>query len=166
LQRAVDHFRAKKVIVVSGYRPSSVGSFHQSGHALDFLLDGVRNEALVAFCRTLEDTGCGYYPNSSFVHMDVRPGGTGHPYWIDSSGPGERAHYVSSWPPPRNEAEYDHDRAALAASMVAGAPDDEHTHLDVLLPLAPLTRVGRARSRTLDPSTSSGSNGQEDPFHP
>lgn len=99
LQKVIDHFKAKRVWIISGYRPQSDRSFHQSAKALDFRLDGVRNEELVAFCRTLTDTGCGYYPNSSFVHMDVRPPKTGHVYWIDASGPGETPRYVSSWPP-------------------------------------------------------------------
>jgi hypothetical protein len=63
-------------------------------------IEGARNEAVVDFCKTLADTGCGYYPNSSFVHVDVRQPGTGHVTWIDASGPGEAPHYVSSWPPP------------------------------------------------------------------
>jgi hypothetical protein len=102
LETAVDHFRKagqpSKVLLVSGYRPKSSGSYHQSGRALDFRLDGVENEALVAFCKTLPDTGCGYYPNSSFVHMDVRDTGAGHIAWIDVSHPGEAPHYVSAWP--------------------------------------------------------------------
>lgn len=102
LQKVIDHFGAKRVYVISGYRPRSDRSFHQSAKALDFRIDGVKNEALVAFCRTLPDTGCGYYPNSSFVHMDVRPPKTGHIYWIDASGPGESPRYVSSWPPKEN----------------------------------------------------------------
>ena len=104
LEEVVRHFtkdgKTPRLSVVSGYRPASVGSFHASGKALDFHVDGVSNEALVAFCKTLPDTGCGYYPNSSFVHMDVRPAGTGHVQWIDASGPGESPHYVSAWPPP------------------------------------------------------------------
>jgi hypothetical protein len=60
----------------------------------------VANEAVVEFCKTLADTGCGYYPNSSFVHVDVRQPGTGHVAWIDASGPGEAPRYVASWPPP------------------------------------------------------------------
>ena len=104
LEQVVAHFtkdgKTPRLSVVSGYRPASVGSFHASGKALDFHVDGVSNEALVAFCKTLPDTGCGYYPNSSFVHMDVRPAGTGHVQWIDASGPGESPHYVSAWPPP------------------------------------------------------------------
>lgn len=103
LQKVVDRFGAKRVFVISGYRPESERSFHQSAKALDFHLEGVRNEEVVAFCRTLPDTGCGYYPNSSFVHMDVRPPKTGHIYWIDASGPGETPRYVSSWPPKEGE---------------------------------------------------------------
>lgn len=108
LQSVVDHFGKTagavgglKVFVVSGYRPASAGSYHATGRALDFSIPGVRNEDLVAFCKTLPDAGCGYYPNSSFVHMDAREGGTGHVSWIDASGPGEPARYVSAWPPVR-----------------------------------------------------------------
>lgn len=123
LQQVVDRFHAERVTLVSGYRPTSLGSFHQSARALDVHVEGVRNEALVEFCRTLPDTGCGYYPNSSFVHIDVRPTGTGHVYWIDASGPGEPARYVSTWPP---------KDAALLTSGIAppdpAAPLDEQTH--------------------------------------
>ena len=98
LEVAVDHFRKgaelARVVLISGYRPRSAGSFHSVGRALDFRIDGVTNEALVAFCKTLPDTGCGYYPNSGFVHMDVRDPGTGHVAWTDVSHPGEAPHYV------------------------------------------------------------------------
>jgi Peptidase M15 len=97
------HFAGRPLSLVSGYRPQSRGSQHQSGRALDLRVAGVSNEALVAFCRTLADTGCGYYPNSSFVHVDVRSPGTGGVTWIDASGPGETPHYVQQWPPPRGE---------------------------------------------------------------
>ena len=83
---------------MSGYRPRSSGSYHQSGRALDFRIEGVTNEALVAFCKTMPDTGCGYYPNSLFVHMDARDVGAGHVAWIDVSKPGEAPKYVSAWP--------------------------------------------------------------------
>lgn len=104
LQAIADHFGKKsaplKLSVVSGYRPASVGSLHQSGRAMDIHVEGVKNEELVAFCKTLGDTGCGYYPNSSFVHVDVRDAGAGHVSWIDASGPGEPPRYVGTWPPP------------------------------------------------------------------
>lgn len=105
LQLVVDKFmknaQTQKLHVISGYRPTSAGSFHQTARAIDFRMDGVSNEELVAFCKTLPDTGCGYYPNSSFVHMDVREVGTGHVTWIDASGPGEAPRYVPTWPPPK-----------------------------------------------------------------
>jgi hypothetical protein len=101
---AVAHrFPGRTISLVSGYRPQSRGSMHQSGRALDLRVAGVNNEELVAFCKTLADTGCGYYPNSSFVHLDVRAPGTGGVSWIDASGPGEAPRYVHRWPPPPEE---------------------------------------------------------------
>jgi hypothetical protein len=119
LEVVVDHFRkpgaTAKVMLVSGYRPKSAGSYHQTGKALDFRIEGVQNEALVAFCKTLADTGCGYYPNSSFVHLDVRSPGAGHVAWIDVSHPGEAPKYVSAWPAP----------AQGAAALPALPPDEQ-----------------------------------------
>ena len=136
LQSMVDHFAkagaASKVFVVSGYRPMSAGSFHATGRALDFRIDGVKNEELVAYCKTLEDTGCGYYPNSSFVHVDVRDGGTGHVSWIDASGPGQSPKYVAAWPPPKdadedNDADPAHLLAKLETELQLLPPPSEHT---------------------------------------
>jgi hypothetical protein len=151
LQKVVDHFAKKpaaqsggkrtthannakptlpRVLVVSGYRPTRGGSYHSHGRALDFRLEGVRNEDLVAFCKTLPDTGCGYYPNSSFIHMDVREPGTGHVAWIDASGPGETPRYVSAWPPPAGEASGGSVASAVvdAVAMERNVPNavDEH----------------------------------------
>jgi hypothetical protein len=98
------HFPGRPVSVVSGYRPQSRGSQHQTARALDLRVAGVSNEELVAFCKTLTDTACGYYPNSSFVHVDVRNPGTGSVTWIDASGPHEAARYVKQWPPPEEPA--------------------------------------------------------------
>lgn len=107
IQAIADHFgkpgSPAKLFVISGYRPTSVGSMHASGRAIDFRVEGVKNEDVVTFCKTLEDTGCGYYPNSSFVHVDVRDPGAGHVTWIDASGPGETPRYVPVWPPPAAE---------------------------------------------------------------
>jgi hypothetical protein len=124
LELAVDHFRKQgqpaRVAILSGYRPRSSGSYHATGRALDFRLEGVTNEALVAFCKALPDTGCGYYPNSLFVHMDVRDNGSGHVSWIDASRPGEPPRYVSTWPPPADEA------PDPSASKLPPLPADEH----------------------------------------
>ncbi|HLK40282.1 MAG TPA: DUF882 domain-containing protein [Polyangiaceae bacterium] len=108
LEKVVEHFRkdgqTPKVVLVSGYRPRSAGSFHASGRALDFRIDGAKNEEIVAFCKTLPDTGCGYYPNDSFVHIDVRDAGVGHVSWIETSRAGEPPHYVSAWPETQDTA--------------------------------------------------------------
>ena len=60
------------------------------GKAIDFRVSGVPNEAVRDFCRTLKNTGCGYYPHSVFVHMDVRDASA---FWIDYSKPGEAPRY-------------------------------------------------------------------------
>jgi hypothetical protein len=103
VEAITEHFSKSgpaKVAIISGYRPMSSGSYHATAQALDLRIEGIPNEAVVEFCKTLSDTGCGYYPNSSFVHVDVRQPGTGHVAWIDASGPGEAPRYVASWPPP------------------------------------------------------------------
>ena len=100
IQAIANHFPGKTITLVSGYRPQSFGSPHKAGRAFDLRIDGVTNETLVAFCKTLKDTGCGYYPNSYFVHVDVRGDGAGHVFWIDISGPGEKPVYVKTWPQP------------------------------------------------------------------
>lgn len=119
IQAVADHFGKHgpvKLSIVSGYRPMSVGSMHAVGRAIDFRLEGAKNEDVVAFCKTLEDTGCGYYPNSSFVHIDVRDQGAGHVTWIDASGPGEAPKYVPTWPPPvSSRAGKNDDLAAVSA---------------------------------------------------
>ncbi|MEI7891856.1 MAG: DUF882 domain-containing protein [Myxococcales bacterium] len=103
LEQVAEHFAKRgrvKFVLVSGYRPGGAGSYHASARAIDFRIEGVKNESLVAFCKTLPDTGCGFYPNSHFVHLDARDRKAGHVAWIDASGPGEAPRYVDSWPPP------------------------------------------------------------------
>jgi hypothetical protein len=109
IQELADHFGKPgspiKLSIVSGMRPTSVGSMHAMGRAIDFRIEGTKNEDVIAFCKTLNDTACGFYPKSSFVHLDVRDPGTGHVSWIDASGPGEAPQFVTSWPPASKHAE-------------------------------------------------------------
>ncbi|MGH7434319.1 MAG: DUF882 domain-containing protein [Polyangiaceae bacterium] len=90
-----NHFGGKTLEVVSGFRAYTPTQYtphsnHNYGKAMDFRIRGVRNEELRDFCRTLRNAGCGYYPNSTFVHMDVRDTKA---YWVDLSHPGEPPRY-------------------------------------------------------------------------
>lgn len=90
-----DHFGGRKLEVISGFRPYSPTqhtphSNHNDGNAMDFRVVGVPNEVVRDFCKTLRNVGVGYYPNSTFVHLDVRTGST---FWIDYSRPGETPRY-------------------------------------------------------------------------
>jgi hypothetical protein len=96
--RISEAFPYRMIYVISGYRRDGHTSFHRKGRALDLFVMGVRNEDVLGVCRTLKDVGCGYYPHNKFVHVDVRPPGTGHALWIDASMPGEPTRYVDSWP--------------------------------------------------------------------
>jgi uncharacterized protein YcbK (DUF882 family) len=93
------HWPGKRVEVVSGYRSPTVAknphSPHMQGLACDFRVAGVKNTELRDYLRkNLKKVGVGYYPNSSFVHLDVRKDRSA--FWIDYSGPGERAMYSQS----------------------------------------------------------------------
>ncbi|MEI8255748.1 MAG: DUF882 domain-containing protein, partial [Deltaproteobacteria bacterium] len=90
-----DHFGGRPLHVVSGFRPFRHGQWtahsnHNIGAAMDFRVEGVSNRALREYCRTLPQTGCGFYPRSVFVHMDVRSESA---TWVDWSRPGQRPMY-------------------------------------------------------------------------
>jgi uncharacterized protein YcbK (DUF882 family) len=95
LARVSDHFGGRKLHVVSGYRRAGGFTKHASRHvagaAIDFRVEGVPNAVLRDYLRHLEDVGVGFYPNSSFVHFDVRDKNA---YWIDLSGPGQKPRYL------------------------------------------------------------------------
>jgi LysM repeat protein len=88
LVQVSDTFGGRPLYIVSGYRTTSHfrDSRHKTSQAIDFSVTGVPNSVVRDYLRTLEDVGVGYYPNSSFLHLDVRPRTT---YWIDHAGPGE-----------------------------------------------------------------------------
>lgn len=93
LAQVSDVFGGRPLRVVSGYREHSHAkeSRHKLGHACDFSIVGVPNEVLRDYLLTLDGVGVGYYPNSSFVHLDVRRIKT---IWVDFSGPGQRPRYM------------------------------------------------------------------------
>jgi len=87
-------FPAHQLVVVSGVRDGRGGhrpANHGRGRALDFRVEGVPNRVLFDMLRaSFADVGVGYYPNSTFVHLDVRERAT---VWVDYSGPGETPCY-------------------------------------------------------------------------
>ena len=102
LAKVSDKFGSRPIRIVSGYRTRSFfqDSRHKSSHAVDFSIPGIDNVTLRDYLRTLDSVGVGYYPNSSFVHLDVRDTST---YWVDFAGPGEA---------PRSTRARDHDQEA------------------------------------------------------
>jgi uncharacterized protein YcbK (DUF882 family) len=105
LTELAEHFNGRTIIVVSAYRPPDEGeqpsSRHATGAAIDLRIEGVPNEVLRDFCLTLSRVGVGYYPRSSFIHLDVRPEAA---YWVDWSRPGEPPLYL---PPGQTPEQYD-----------------------------------------------------------
>lgn len=95
--------------VVSGYRirgvNASAGSRHGSAHACDFRIRGVGTRTLTRHVDgQFAEVGVGYYPTSSFVHLDVRDPSY---YWIDRSAPGQRSRTRTRDPRSRGERSAD-----------------------------------------------------------
>jgi Bacterial protein of unknown function (DUF882) len=112
-----DHFGSRRLEIISGFRPYTSTQYtahsnHNIGHAMDFRVVGVPNEVLRDYCRTLKNVGVGYYPNSTFVHLDVRSSSA---FWIDYSRPGE--------PPRYNEANVDADEGTSDVSDDVHGPE-------------------------------------------
>jgi uncharacterized protein YcbK (DUF882 family) len=105
LSYLADHFNGRAIVVVSAYRSETNGnngaSRHASGEAIDIRVEGVPNEVLRDYCLTLTKVGVGYYPRSSFVHVDIRSKAV---YWVDWSRPGEPPLYL---PPGETPEKYD-----------------------------------------------------------
>lgn len=99
------HWPQHRLVVHSGYRDPKVSfharrSNHTRGRAVDIRIPGVPNRLLFSTLRrSFERIGVGYYPNSSFVHLDVRDKSA---IWVDYAGPGQSACYS---PTPRQDLE-------------------------------------------------------------
>jgi len=133
-----NHFGSRKIEVVSGFRPFTPTQYnphsnHNHGKAVDFRVVGVPNETVRDFCRTLKNTGCGYYPNSVFVHMDVREQSA---FWIDYSKPGEAPRYNA----PNVEAD-EGTSDVHSATGEAGGSDTSNTAPSAAEPSAPPTET-------------------------
>jgi hypothetical protein len=126
-----NHFGSRRVEVISGFRPftqtqHTAHSNHNIGKAIDFRVVGVPNEVVRDFCRTLKNVGCGYYPNSTFVHMDVREKSA---FWIDYSKPGE--------PPRYNAPNLDADEGTSDVGEEARMPSPPASDAPTSAPSAP-----------------------------
>lgn len=106
LAKVSDKFGSRPIRIVSGYRTRSFyeDSRHKMSRAVDFSIPGIDNATLRDYLRTLPSVGVGYYPNSSFVHLDVRDNAT---YWVDFAGPGEAPRKTAG-----RKHDHDHDEEA------------------------------------------------------
>lgn len=90
------HYPGRTIQIISGYRHPKVSrhakrSNHTRGRAIDFRVQGVPNRELRDLVRaSFSGIGVGYYPNSTFIHVDVRDR---EGQWIDYAGPGQDACY-------------------------------------------------------------------------
>lgn len=119
-----DHFGGRPFHVVSGFRPYSPKQYtphsnHNLGRAFDFSIEGVPNTAVRDFCRTIHNAGVGWYPNSTFVHLDVR---AQKAYWVDYSRSGEAPRYSS----PVDQAAADESASEVDETGGTPAPSGSH----------------------------------------
>jgi LysM repeat protein len=132
-----DTFGGRPLRIVSGFRTTSYyqDSRHKQSQAVDFSIPGVPNQVIRDYLRTLGKVGVGYYPNSSFVHLDVREYSA---YWVDYAGPGE---------PPRKRQQT-HDPDDVHEEEPADVPDNEpHPYS------APGALPARPEAESASPST-------------
>jgi uncharacterized protein YcbK (DUF882 family)/LysM repeat protein len=154
-----NHFGGRTIRVVSGYRPYSPAQYtphsnHNVGRAFDFSIEGVPNTVVRDFCRTFRNAGVGYYPNSTFVHLDVRPGKV---YWVDYSRPGERPRYnLAARTPAADESLVEVTEAARSAGEdgSTSTPESDEKHLG---------NKDQTRNDPVRPSMERAKPGQERP---
>jgi LysM repeat protein len=121
-----EHFGGRPLRIVSGWRDHSYfeDSRHKHSQAVDFSIPGVENTVLRDYVRRFRNCGVGYYPNSSFVHLDVRDTAA---YWVDYAGPGEAPRSKPRPDPKRAVAEND-EREKSGPIEEAGADVHDHDH--------------------------------------
>jgi uncharacterized protein YcbK (DUF882 family) len=81
-----DHYGAKELKVISGYRSPDHNahlrrrsrrvareSLHMEGMAADVIIPGVSARELSKYAISLKAGGVGYYGNRAFVHIDIGP---------------------------------------------------------------------------------------------
>ncbi|MBW2735393.1 MAG: YcbK family protein [Deltaproteobacteria bacterium] len=92
-------FKGRRLIVYSGYRSPRVAklkrSYHTRGRAIDFRVEGVSRRKLRNYVmKSFKKIGVGFYPNTPFIHMDVREKRSA--FWVDFSSNGEDSRYAKN----------------------------------------------------------------------
>jgi uncharacterized protein YcbK (DUF882 family) len=124
-----DHFGGRDIVVVSGFRPYTPRQFtphsnHNIGRAIDFMVRGVSNETVRDYCRRFRNAGVGYYPNSSFVHLDVRDASA---FWIDYAASGQKPRYQH----PESKDEADEGAGEVEGVATVDSPAGAKTGSDM-----------------------------------
>ncbi|MCC6746546.1 MAG: YcbK family protein [Deltaproteobacteria bacterium] len=141
LHRVSRAFPGRTIYVYSGFRHKKVAalktSHHTRGEAVDFRVEGLSNRKLRDYLlANLEAVGVGYYPNSPFVHMDVREK---RAFWVDYSGSGEPARYAKdAYEVLKGERDAARGRrvtAALPEAPKVQEQEREHQHSDAEEPI-------------------------------
>lgn len=89
LTYTAQHF-GKPLEIISAFRvpKGKSSSNHHKGRAIDFRVRGVKRRRLLNYLdRSFTRVGVGWYPNSTFIHLDTRRRSY---YWTDYSRPGGR----------------------------------------------------------------------------
>jgi LysM repeat protein len=124
-------FGGRPIQIVSGYRTTSFfrDSRHKTSQAVDFTVVGVPNAVAREYLLTFDNVGVGYYPNSTFLHLDVRPHST---RWVDYAGPGEAPRKSPHGEPARTPVDFDElaELAAESSGLRDGAPAARATEAD------------------------------------
>ena len=127
LYRIQVHFDAQEIRIISGYRtPRGGASNHGKGRAIDVVVPGATDDDVAKFAREMGFMGVGIYPQSGFVHVDVRERSY---FWVDASGPGKKNRERGILGDVASRA----DAAALARGEHGLAPLTVGTDVDALL---------------------------------
>jgi uncharacterized protein YcbK (DUF882 family) len=133
LIRSATRERRTLQLVDARGRATRESSRHVAAQAIDFRIPGVPLEELRAYCERLDHVGVGYYPNSGFVHLDVRRTDA---RWTDLAGRGEAARVVRK-PKPGEAANDALDEESVAEGADEPiAADDGQEPIDDVEPVA------------------------------
>ncbi|HTQ03237.1 MAG TPA: LysM peptidoglycan-binding domain-containing protein [Polyangiaceae bacterium] len=146
-------FGGRPIHIVSGYRTTSFfrDSRHKTSQAMDFMIVGVPNAVARDYLLTLDNVGVGFYPNSTFLHLDVRPHST---RWIDYAGPGEAPRKSPHGAPAQTPVDFDElaEQAAEGTSHEPSSPARDATAESASAPSSGGETTGSVSGSTAKPS--------------